>query len=110
MINQQYLVVALVWIHWIADFILQTDVMAQNKNKSTKWLSIHVTVYSIPFLIFGLKFAVLNGLLHFVTDFITSRLTSYLWQKGDRHNFFVVIGLDQAIHLTSMILLAWWLL
>lgn len=110
MINQQYLVVALVWIHWLADFVLQTDTMAQNKSKSTKWLSIHVTVYSIPFLIFGLKFAIMNGLLHFVTDFITSRLTSYLWQKGDRHNFFVVIGLDQAIHLTSMILLAWWLL
>jgi hypothetical protein len=41
-------------------------------------------------------------IMHFITDAITSRTTSYLWQKGERHWFFVVIGLDQAIHMTTL--------
>jgi len=93
----------LFWIHWIADFILQTDKMALNKSRSWKWLSAHIAVYTACLLPLGFAFAVVNGLAHFVTDAITSRLTSYLYQKGDRHNFFVVIGLDQASHLTVLI-------
>ncbi len=91
-------------MHFIADFILQTDTMATMKSKSSKWLSIHVIVYSIPFLYFGWLFALINGVSHFVTDFITARATSYLWQKEKRHWFFVVIGFDQAIHMTTLIL------
>jgi hypothetical protein len=47
-------------------------------------------------------FAVVNSALHFVTDFCTSRATSALWKKDQRHWFFVVIGLDQAIHMTCL--------
>jgi hypothetical protein len=97
-------VLALIWIHFVADFILQTDKMALNKSKSNRWLGIHVVVYSCPFLIFGWKFALVTGVFHFVTDYITSRGTSYLWRKEMRHWFFVLIGFDQAIHLTTLLL------
>lgn len=96
-------VILVVWLHFIADFILQTDEMAQNKSKSNSWLLYHVGVYSMPLMVLGFRYALLNAALHFVTDWFTSRATSKLWQSGQRHWFFVVIGLDQAIHLTCLI-------
>jgi len=95
----------LIWIHFIADFIMQNDKMALNKRSSLKWLSIHCFIYSIPFLIFGISFAIITGIFHFIVDIFSSKVTSYLWQKEERHWFFVVIGLDQAIHMTCLILL-----
>jgi len=95
---------AIVWFHFIGDFLLQTDKMALNKSKSNKWLGIHVLCYSTPFLWFGWKFAVINGLAHFLTDWVTSRLSSKAWAAQKRGLFFKIIGLDQAIHLTCLTL------
>lgn len=49
-------------------------------------------------------FAVVNAALHFFIDAITSRLTARLWAKGQVHNFFVLVGLDQLLHATCLIL------
>lgn len=84
--------------HFVGDFILQTDRMAMNKSKSNKWLLIHILAYSSALLVFGPLYAVANGSIHFCVDWVTSRCTSALWAKGERHWFFVVIGLDQLIH------------
>lgn len=96
--------IILVWVHLVADFILQTDKMALNKSTSNVFLGHHVAVYTACLLPFGLVFALVNGVAHFVTDYITSRMTSYLWSKGKRHEFFVVIGIDQALHFTVLFL------
>jgi len=98
------MLLAIIWVHFFADFILQTDTMAKNKSTSNKWLASHIIVYTIPLFIFGWMFALINGVAHAITDYFTSRWTSALWQKGERHKFFVVIGLDQAIHMSTLIL------
>ena len=96
--------IALVWLHFLGDFILQTDEMAINKSKSIKWLSIHCFIYGTVFLpFFGWQFAAATFLFHWITDFWTSRATSYLYEKN-RHWFFVMIGFDQAIHFTTLFL------
>jgi hypothetical protein len=54
--------------------------------------------------------SVLIFVTHWITDFITSKITSRLWKKatvsGDYHNFFVVVGVDQMIHILTLWVLA----
>lgn len=104
------LILAIIWLHFFADFILQTDDMALKKSSDNNWLALHICAYSLPFFAIGISFLGLsveyvcfNALAHFVTDWCTSRVTSRLWKAGRRHMFFVVIGLDQAIHMTCLI-------
>lgn len=118
----------IIWAHFVADFMLQNDTMAQNKSTSNIWLTNHVMVYSFAMLgimatfvyllnpvsshwqlVMLLVWAVINGALHWITDWVSSRATSYLWKQGDRHNFFVVVGADQAVHLSTMIVTWAWL-
>lgn len=97
-------ILIIIWLHFIGDFVLQSDKMAINKSSSIAWLTGHVLVYSVPFaLFFEWKFLVLNFLAHFVIDFFSSKATSILWKKDKRHWFFVIIGLDQALHFSSML-------
>lgn len=94
---------ALIWVHWFSDFVLQTDKMAMNKSKSNLWLLFHVVVYTIPFLYFGVLFALINGAAHFLVDYVTSRINSRLWAAKKVHYFFVGVGIDQAIHMTILL-------
>lgn len=104
-------ILAIVFFHWVADFLMQTHEMAINKSKSNYWLTKHIKSYMLgilPITFFLINFGAgilacllwwgLNGALHWVTDYFTSRWTSKLWAKGDIDNFFVVIGFDQMIH------------
>lgn len=99
----------IIWCHWVADFILQSDYIAKNKSKSNVVLLKHVCIYSIPFMVFLLVFPlapvwiILNAILHFMVDWCTSRITSKLWAEQKVHNFFVTIGFDQALHMTCLV-------
>ena len=98
-----------IWVHFVADFVFQSDWMAINKSKNSliglSAMGIHIGIYSLTIgAVFGWRFAAINGLLHLATDMVTARATSYLWSIQKRHWFFVVIGLDQAIHLTCLVL------
>ena len=95
-------ILILVWLHFFADFVLQSDYVARNKSSNNKILALHCLIYSIPFLWLGWVFALFNGLCHFITDYITSRVSSKLYKSGEIHWFFVVIGFDQAVHLTTI--------
>jgi hypothetical protein len=50
----------------------------------------------------ALIFAGVNGALHWVVDFFTSKLTAVY--KDDRRTFFLIVGLDQFIHSATLIL------
>lgn len=97
-----WIILLIVWLHFVMDFVFQTDKIAINKSSDNGILALHVSIYTIPFFIFGWKFAVITWLLHFMTDWCTSRITKRLWNAGHRHWFFVTIGADQALHMTAL--------
>jgi uncharacterized membrane protein YciS (DUF1049 family) len=114
----------IIFIHWIADFVLQTDWQAQNKSKNNFALLIHTSNYSMVWLlpmclIFGkmkegattewivwstLYFSIITLVVHTITDYFTSRLNSKLWSDGKVHYFFVSIGFDQVLHYGQLFL------
>lgn len=106
----------IILIHFFADFVCQTHEMAINKSKHNGWLSSHVGVYTIVtllswmFLIFepsvhyhlGTFIIFIFG-THWITDYVTSRISSKYFGKGDYHNGFVVVGIDQVFHYIQLL-------
>jgi hypothetical protein len=112
-------VLSILFIHWVADFLLQTKQMATMKSKDTTWLLFHVGVYSFTWFFIGaffdpLKSALFFGITfmcHFITDYFTSRWTSKLYRDSKFYgfpSFFSVIGLDQWIHYFQLFLTYEW--
>lgn len=137
----QYLIILVT--HYVADFLLQTHWQASNKSKNNVALVEHVAVYTVVLaavtaVLFGLTamwfvFFWFNGVLHFCTDYLTSRWSSRYFKMaiddmdtmrrstkvyGDPnffevnpakhwHNFFVVIGFDQLIHQATLAITLW---
>lgn len=120
----------LLWLltaHFIGDFVLQSHWMALNKSKANWPLFVHVCVYtatiSLAMLIIQYvqgyanlellgSLVCLNFVAHFVTDWVTSRINSWLWKAKEVHWFFVGVGADQLIHMwtlgvTAFLLYTW---
>lgn len=119
-----YALLWLLFVHWVADFVLQSDLIAQNKSKSNAALSVHVITYTIT-LMFGAvallhiiehrgglmigNWLLVNSIAHFATDYVTSRINARLYEKH-RHYFYVMFGFDQLIHCFTLALTMVWLL
>lgn len=99
--------------HYIGDFALQSDKMAQNKGRSKVFLSFHVLIYTATlasFLVYGLNlhentsFMSLTTLLvvaavyviHWIQDFIKSQKFN-----GTKQAYYV----DQAIHVITLLII-----
>jgi Protein of unknown function (DUF3307) len=113
--------VALLAVHWLGDFVLQSRWMSVNKSKRLDALSLHAVTYTATLmvgsgLVLGLHpvgllvlFVGANGVLHFATDFVTSRITSRLWCQQREHDFFVMVGLDQLVHQVTLATTLWFI-
>jgi hypothetical protein len=107
--------------HFVGDFVFQSDYMAKNKSKDSWVLTQHVSTYTVVLAIVCLPFNIAlttgqfllfvvgNGCAHWITDYFTSRLSSYMWKEGRVHDFFVVIGFDQLIHYVCLMGLMCWM-
>lgn len=110
----------ILFIHFLADFPLQTHEQATLKSTSNKWLFYHVGTYTLVwsamFWVLPLHFidgttrffswfmfTLLIGVPHFIVDWTTSRLNKVFFDKGDYHNGFVGVGADQVIHYVCLL-------
>ncbi len=106
-----WLILTILFTHWVADFLCQNDWMALNKSKSWKALLTHTCVYTciwIPFCLvvgdahFSWIFLATTLVAHTVTDYVTSRINARLWAEKKTHWFFVSIGFDQFLHYVQL--------
>lgn len=114
-------VLVILAIHYVGDFIFQTEWQARNKSKNNAALTSHVGTYTmtwiVPMLIMfstsahvltafflAILFAGITFVCHWTTDYFTSRINAKLWAKGNTHGFFVSLGFDQLLHFTQLLL------
>jgi len=98
--------------HYVGDFILQSREIATKKSSSILALSIHVAIYAATLLAFSFLvdftfhqravFVIYNGLLHFIVDYISSRITTKAWNNGNMEKFWDTIGADQFAHIYTL--------
>ena len=98
-------------VHWLSDFVLQTDYQARNKCNNLKALFAHTALYSLawvslwPFLgKDALWFIGITFIAHTVTDFFTSKLNAKLRVDKKERKFFISMGFDQFLHHAQLIL------
>jgi len=116
-------ILGIIGIHWIADFVLQNDKMAQGKSKNWNDLLSHTSTYSLVWFVTGVSLCIttdvkavsviwfwaITFISHTATDYCTSRVNSKLWEDKKVHQFFVSIGFDQCLHYTQLFLTYWYL-
>lgn len=115
------LISAILITHFVADFVFQTRKMGEGKSSSLYWLTVHVLTYTtvlgtmlswilIPrlgyFHFFG--FVLLNGILHFITDFLSSKMTTYFYLKAEAAKYNNALEQDEKIKLSRRYMKGFW--
>ena len=104
--------ILLLLAHIIGDFYAQTDIIAQRKQRSVRWVFLHGLLYGASVLLVCLPFASgpvflfggFSAIAHMLTDLLKCILTKKksLTPLARRNIFFI----DQAVHLLSIAALA----
>jgi membrane-bound metal-dependent hydrolase YbcI (DUF457 family) len=118
--------IIILFIHFVADFLFQSRQMGVKKSRNIYWLVAHIYVYSIITFLGWIFFFNLNLKMsfelisltvfsHFLTDYITSKISSKFYLKSKKSKslkeskyfewlFWSTIGFDQLIHSITLIL------
>lgn len=118
--------IIILFIHFVADFLFQSRQMGVKKSRNIYWLVAHIYVYSIITFLGWIFFFNLNLKMsfelisltvfsHFLTDYITSKISSKFYLKSKKSKslkeskyfewlFWSTIGFDQLIHAITLIL------
>lgn len=124
-------ILSIIIIHYVADFVLQTNSQATGKGKNWSDFLGHTLTYSSIWLLVGMSlsgtasdvenvaiFTLITFICHTATDYYTSRLNTKLLPKRELHplytdyfreekgknfhNFFVAVGGDQVLHYAQL--------
>lgn len=97
--------------HFVADFVCQPRSWATKKHEDVTPLIYHVSLYMFMMAVaFGVVavgkipltlvvlWTLMNGVMHFIVDFVTSKLVHKYSQEGKIGTAIKIIGLDQLLH------------
>lgn len=111
-------------VHTIFDFFLQNRWMGENKSKFSILkpaqdclpLLAHISIYTLGLIFIAVtlnfdfgkaySFVLFNGVAHFLTDLITSKISSKFYKENKLQAFWNTIGIDKFIHLIVLFALA----
>ena len=117
-------------LHLIADFILQPNWIQTYKSRNNLVLLLHVVIYAYVLAIGALflgtwqnaiLFGLANGALHYMVDFVTSRIITWqakklqlsdeanveekpLFGRLNLYSLSVLLGVDQLLHQVCLML------
>jgi hypothetical protein len=120
----------LIIIHYIGDFLFQTEWMAINKSKSITILISHTFIYTITFYTVFILYIIIYDtfinnieitikwfaffpitfIFHTIIDYISSKITSKKFKNKEYYTgipnmgAFSIIGLDQVFHYITLFL------
>ena len=108
-------IIYLIFVHLLSDVVLQGSKMDELKHRRLLYLLIHGGIYTLVLVvatqfsllvglspILALKFAVFNGLMHFVVDFFTGGWKETAWCKKSNNNFLIITIVDHFVHLAIL--------
>ena len=125
-----YVLVWLMFWHWVSDFLLQPREMVDTKSSSLTMLGGHGIIYLLGTLLGAVAlcawypalrndinsggilcgFATVNAVAHLVIDFFTSKVNKQFYSEDKMWQMFTTIGFDQFLHISILIITAFWLL
>ena len=104
--------------HFIVDWVIQTDEMANEKGHKPTLLFLHGLEHAIGTFMVGIFFisvvkivmiAMMEILIHCAIDFIKSRIMGYTkWQFPEK-KFLISMGFDQLLHQLTYIAFAYYI-
>lgn len=115
-----WVVLYIIFVHWVADFIFQDEKWALGKSKNIDDLLVHTSLYGLIWTVAAIPLfstgygAILYGgitfICHTITDYFTSKLVSRKFHNKELGSSipnigaFTYIGADQVLHYIQLFL------
>lgn len=115
-----WVVLYIIFVHWVADFIFQDEKWALGKSKNFSDLLAHTSLYgliwiaaAIPLFPIGIQAVLYGGItfiFHTITDYFTSKSVSRKFHNKELGSSipnlgaFTYIGADQVLHYIQLFL------
>lgn len=105
-------IIILLLIHLIGDLFFQGSKLSRLKASKIPALLEHTGIYTFILTIFSaiwlsltplqsVTFGLVNGVLHFIVDFFTSKLKKKYWSVNEER-YFTLVGIDQFLHIVIL--------
>jgi hypothetical protein len=106
-------IIILIVMHAVGDFFLQSNRLNKLKALKKSLLLKHVGIYTSLFIVLsplilgltiveGLYYSFLNGFLHLVVDYFTSK-AKFKYTETSDSKYIIVVVIDHVIHISVLI-------